>query len=100
MQQTFAISDSIAFHYYAVQDIIITEVFESIGIALAIAFCVLLAVVRNYIVVALAITAIMSIVLTTVSTTVLMGWKLGALESIIYVVSLGLSVDFVIHAAE
>eukprot|EP00494_Astrolonche_serrata_P020999 UN21231 len=32
--------------------------------------------------------------------TVMMGWKLGILESIIYVMVVGMSVDYVVHLGE
>ena len=42
----------------------------------------------------------MVIVVTVIGFTVLMGWKLGVIEAVIFVLVVGMSVDYVVHLAE
>jgi len=89
-----------AFHYFVLQETIIKECFQGIGISLALAFCVLLAATRNIIVAGCSIACIASIVTSVIAFSHWCGWKLGLMEAIIFVMVIGLSVDYVVHMAD
>eukprot|EP00164_Ancoracysta_twista_P004580 GFYU01006182.1.p1 GENE.GFYU01006182.1~~GFYU01006182.1.p1 ORF type:complete len:1128 (-),score=371.69 GFYU01006182.1:28-3294(-) len=87
-------------HLFFLQQKLAQEAFSGIAISLAIAFGVLTMASMN---VAMAFTATMTIVGIVVSVmgiSVMMGWKLGVVEAICYVMVPGMSVDFVAHLAE
>lgn len=76
------------------------EAFSGIIISLALAYIVLTIFSRNYLVAAAATLSICCIVVCVIGIMVLLGLKLGMLESINLVFTPGLSVDFVAHLAE
>ncbi|XP_071502305.1 protein dispatched homolog 1-like [Diadema antillarum] len=69
----------------------------SIGLSLAIAACVLLLTIRNFLVTVYAMFTIACAVFVVVGSVVLLGWELNIFESIIISLAVGLSVDFTIH---
>ncbi|XP_071501981.1 protein dispatched homolog 1-like [Diadema antillarum] len=69
----------------------------SIGLSLAIAACVLLLTIRNFLVTIYAMYTITCAVFVVVGTVVLLGWELNIVESFILSLGIGLSVDFTIH---
>lgn len=79
---------------------LINETFASIALALGLSFVVLAVVGGNPIMAFLSVVTIFFIVIDVFAFTVLMGWKLGVLEAINYVVVIGLSVDYTVHLSE
>eukprot|EP01050_Picozoa_sp_SAG11_P011550 SAG11_NODE_1231_length_5456_cov_3.733246_1_plen_1132_part_00 len=73
--------------------------YQSGSLALAIAFAVLLGATRSMRVSLLATVAIAAILAWTMGSVVLMGWKLGMMESTNIAILIGISVDFVVHFA-
>ncbi|XP_071501982.1 protein dispatched homolog 1-like [Diadema antillarum] len=69
----------------------------SIGMSLAIAACVLLLTIRNFLVTIYAIYTITCAVFVVVGAVVLLGWELNIVEAIVISLGVGLSVDFTIH---
>ncbi|KAJ9447040.1 Protein dispatched [Diplonema papillatum] len=76
------------------------EAMGGIVLSIGLAGIVLLLATQNLLMSLYATLMITMIVISTMGTTVLMGWKLGVLESIGFVMVPGLSVDFVAHFAD
>ena len=83
--------------FYDLQKSLSKGTFISMGIALAIAFGVMLLTTGNLYISVFAITAITCTLGVTVGSLILMGWKLNIIESITLSLSVGLSVDFTLH---
>ena len=81
-------------------DMLISETYSSIGLALLFSFIVLSVVSGNPIMAFLSVGTIALIVIDVFAFTVLMGYKLGVLEAINYVVVIGLSIDYTVHLSE
>jgi len=88
------------FAYYYLQEKLISECIVGIGLAIFFAFIILNAATKNYIIATVATCVITMIVVNIIGFTVMLGWKLGILESIVYVMVVGMSVDFVVHLGE
>lgn len=69
----------------------------AIGVAVAVSFLALLVTTLNLLISLYAILTIACIIMVTVGTLVLLGWKLNVLESITVSVAIGLAVDFTLH---
>merc|ERR1711865_1124458 len=70
------------------------------AVALILAFFVLLAATQNIIVTVAAISCICDIIAGTLAFGVFCSWKIGLIEAIIYVMVIGLAVDYVVHLAD
>lgn len=68
--------------------------------ALILAYVVLLFATRNVVVASMAIVCVSSIVCSTIAFAWWNGWKLGMMEAIVFVMVIGLSVDYVVHLAD
>eukprot|EP00659_Diplonema_papillatum_P014786 gene14786-22634_t len=83
-----------------VKDRLVSEAFFGIILSISLAFAVLAVATQNVIIALYATLTILCIVASVIGTTVIMGWKLGILESVGFVMVPGLSVDFVAHFAD
>ena len=88
------------FAYFYLQEQILSEAYNGIALSLALAFIVLTVATQNWIMALYSIIVIGSIVICVMGFTTLNGWKLGIIEAIIYVMVVGMSVDYVVHLSE
>jgi len=72
---------------------------DSIGTSMALALCVLLVATRNPWIAILACGTIACITFATIGPLVLEGWELNVFELVTLCISVGMSVDFVVHLA-
>jgi len=86
--------------YYKMQSVILAECFEGIFLALLFAFCVMVFATGNWIISVYAIIVILGLVIDVMGFTVMQGYKLGVVEAVIYIMVVGMSVDYVVHLAE
>ncbi|CAE7042294.1 disp1 [Symbiodinium natans] len=97
-------TDMFAFHWFQVQDAMNSEVFDGIKLSLFLAFLVLLGATQNYLLALISVSCIVAIAKISVSSVlafaVCMNWKTSVSEAIIYVMVIGLSVDYVIHLGD
>jgi len=100
VKDNFFFTDKASFHYFVLQETIIREGGKGIAISLTCAFAVLLVATRNWLVSVCAILCVAHIVASVMAFIFVCGWKLGLLESIILVMVIGLSVDYVVHMAD
>jgi len=94
------ITDSGLFSYFYLQKQLLSECILGIGLALFFAFLILNWATENYVIATIATCVISIIVVLVIGFTVMVGWKLGILESIIYVMVVGMAVDYVVHLGE
>merc|ERR1719471_241263 len=88
------------FSYYFIQEKIIAEAVFGIALSLLFAFIILTLATQNWMMSMYAVFVIFSIVLCVIGFTVANGWKLGVIEAVIYVMVVGMSVDYVVHLSE
>lgn len=88
------------FSYFFIQEKIIQEAAFGIGLSLLFAFIILTLATQNWMMSMYAVFVIFSIVMCVVGFTVANGWKLGVIEAVIYVMVVGMSVDYVVHLSE
>eukprot|EP01065_Artemidia_motanka_P032326 TRINITY_DN39338_c0_g1_i1.p1 TRINITY_DN39338_c0_g1~~TRINITY_DN39338_c0_g1_i1.p1 ORF type:complete len:1148 (+),score=297.26 TRINITY_DN39338_c0_g1_i1:66-3509(+) len=88
------------FGYAFVRDRLVYEAFSGIAMSVGLAFVVLALATGNLVMSVYATLVIGCIVTCAIGVCVLMGWKLGILESIALVMVPGLAVDFVAHLAD
>merc|ERR1719471_2723159 len=88
------------FSYYFIQEKIIAEAVFGIALSLLFAFIILTLATQNWMMSMYAVFVIFSIVMCVVGFTVANGWKLGVIEAVIYVMVVGMSVDYVVHLSE
>ena len=81
------------------EEVMVGSTKTGIVIAICVALGVLLLALRNWLTAWLAVVSICFIVLTCIGLQVLLGWKLGFMESICITVVVGFSVDFVAHVS-
>ena len=98
--QTVFIADDIAFSYFYLQRKILEEAVFGILLSLSLAFVVLCLATANWYVSLFAIVNIGTMVLGTIAFTVATGSKLGILEAILFIMVVGLSVDYCVHLAD
>eukprot|EP01064_Diplonema_japonicum_P006047 TRINITY_DN13_c0_g1_i9.p1 TRINITY_DN13_c0_g1~~TRINITY_DN13_c0_g1_i9.p1 ORF type:complete len:1041 (+),score=286.38 TRINITY_DN13_c0_g1_i9:142-3264(+) len=79
---------------------LVEEALSGIYFSIGLAFAVLTLATTNILVAFFAVLVISCVVVCTMGMTVVLGWKLGILESVGLVMVPGLSVDFVAHLAE
>jgi len=100
LQEGFFFTDKYAFHYFIVQQKLTSECYSGIVLSLVLAYLVLLFATANVIVATCAILSITSIVASVMAFAVWNNWRLGMLEAIIFVMIIGMSVDYVVHMAD
>jgi hypothetical protein len=88
---------SVAFALYDLQYQLITGTYSSLVASMCIALVILLLTSGNIVISAFAIVTISFTIADTIAIFVYLGWTLSFLESIIIIMSVGLSVDFVCH---
>lgn len=93
-------TDMFAFHWFQVQDAMNAEVFDGIKLSLFLAFLVLLGATQNVVLALISVSCIVAIVSSVLAFAVCMDWKTSVSEAIIYVMVIGLSVDYVIHLGD
>ena len=72
---------------------------QGIGVSITLAFIIMLFATQNLIVTVYAIISVIFIVANTTAVMVIAGWELGVPESIAIVITIGFSVDYVVHLA-
>merc|ERR1712242_545295 len=82
-----------------VEDNFIKSALSGIGIALPLAFIVLLISTRNWIISIFAIVDIIGVISCELCVMYIAGWKFGMVESIAVIMVIGFSVDYVVHLA-
>jgi len=98
--QSILVTDQGMFAYFFLQEQLLSECVFGIVLALFCAFLILNWATKNYIIATVATCTIAMIVMLVIGFTVALGWKLGILESIIYVMVVGMAVDYVVHLGE
>ncbi|CAJ1386354.1 unnamed protein product [Effrenium voratum] len=93
-------TDMFAFHWFFVQEAMNGEVFDGIKLSLFLAFLVLVFATGNIVVAGISVSCIVAIVSSVLAFAVCMDWKTSVSEAIIYVMVIGLSVDYVIHLGD
>jgi len=81
------------------QRLYVRSAFQSAGVGLAIAFLVLLLATRVFHIALFATINILCVLFSVLGSTVLLGWDLGSIESILIAITAGFSVDYVVHLA-
>jgi len=97
---TAFVGDEIAFSYFFIQRQILREALFGIMLSLSLAFIVLCLATANWYVSLFSIFNIGTMVLGTMAFTVVSGNKLGIVESILFIMVVGLSVDYCVHLAD
>jgi len=98
--QAAFITDQQFFAYYYLQEKLIGECYFGIGLAIGLAFVILNIATGNWVISLISTLIIGMLVLMVMGFTVMQDWKLGMLEAVIYVMVVGMSVDYVVHLAE
>eukprot|EP01083_Nonionella_stella_P209687 759858_1 len=98
--ESLTVTDRIIFSYYFIQKQIIGEAIFGIGLSLALAFVVLTLATQNWIIAMFSCFVIFVIVISVMGFATMNGWKLGVIEAVIYVMVVGMSVDYVVHLSE
>jgi len=88
------------FSYFYTQRQIIDEAIIGIGVSLSLALLVLTVATGNWAMALYSTFTIGAIVICVMGFTTLNGWKLGVIEAVIYVMVVGMSVDYVVHLSE
>jgi len=87
------------FVFMNTQRLYVRSAFQSAGVGLAIAFLVLLLATRVFHIALFATINILCVLFSVLGSTVLLGWDLGSIESILIAITAGFSVDYVVHLA-
>ncbi len=85
------------FLYFDLQNTLASDTYVAIGISLAAAFVVIILTTCDIALTIFALVGIFSTIMITFGIFTLLGWKLEILESSIFSLSVGLSVDFTLH---
>eukprot|EP00485_Elphidium_margaritaceum_P005399 CAMPEP_0202709734 /NCGR_PEP_ID=MMETSP1385-20130828/21819_1 /ASSEMBLY_ACC=CAM_ASM_000861 /TAXON_ID=933848 /ORGANISM="Elphidium margaritaceum" /LENGTH=1152 /DNA_ID=CAMNT_0049369073 /DNA_START=42 /DNA_END=3500 /DNA_ORIENTATION=+ len=94
------VTDGFIFSYYYLQQKIIQEAFFGIGLSLLFALIILTFATGNFLMAVYSTFCISAIVGCVLGFAAMNGWKLGVVESIIFVMVVGMSVDYVVHLSE
>jgi len=94
------VCDAFAFSYYFIQRQIIGEAIFGIVLSLTLAFFILTFATQNWIIAMYSVFTIFVIVISVMGFGMANGWKLGVIEAVIYVMVVGMSVDYVVHLSE
>jgi predicted RND superfamily exporter protein len=89
-----------AWSYYFLNETLLDETYSNIALSLVLSFIILSVIGGNPIMAFLSVATIAMIVVDIFAFTVLMGFKLGVLEAVNYVVVIGLSIDYTVHLSE
>ena len=90
------VSGAGSYTFYDLQNSLASGTYASVGLSIGVAFIVILLSVRNVLVAVYAMTTIMFAIACTISSIVLMGWKLNIIESLTITLAVGMSIDFTI----
>lgn len=96
----FRLSDQRGFHYFFLQQQILIDAFGGILLSLAFAWVILNFATNNLYMATYSVFAILFMVIGVIAFTVALGWKLGLIEAVVYVMVVGLSVDYCVHLSE
>jgi len=86
--------------YYVMQSVILAECYQGIFLSLAFAFFIMVLSTGNWLISVYASIVILGLVIDVMGFTVMMGYRLSVVEAIIYIMVVGMSVDYVVHLAE
>jgi len=100
LSNAFITDDMGVFQFCFLQEQIKTEAVTGILLSLLLAYIVLCIATTNWIISLFSIFSILVLVLGVIAFTVWNGWKLGVIESVVYVMVVGLSVDYTVHLSE
>ena len=90
----------VSFSFYFLNEKLVQETFMGIGLALLLSLIVLTIIGGNIIMSILAVSTIVLIVVNVFAFTWLVGWSLGVVEAVNYVVVIGMSIDYAVHMSE
>jgi len=93
-------TDKQTWTFYVMQSVILDECFSGIFLALLFAFIVMVFATGNWLISVYASIVILGLVVDVMGFTVMLGYKLSVVEAIIYIMVVGMSVDYVVHLAE
>lgn len=85
-------------YQYFLNETLLDETFRGVVLALVLSFLVLTFVSGNIIMAFISVVNITLIVMNVVAFTVLAGYKLGVVEAVLYVVVIGMSIDYSVHS--
>lgn len=94
------ICDGGIFSYFYIQETIIQEAVFGIFLSLILAFVILTFATANWIIAIYSVFTIFVVVICVMGFGMANGWKLGVIEAVIYVMVVGMSVDYVVHLSE
>ena len=83
---------------YFLNETLLAETFSGIALALGLSFLVMTLVGGNFIMAFISVFNIVLIVTDIFAFTVLAGYKLGVIEAVLYVVVVGMSIDYSVHS--
>ena len=89
-----------AWAFYFLNETLLEETFMGIMLALVLSFVVLTLVGGNIFMAFFSVGTILLIVIDIFAFTVLVGWDLGVIEAVNYVVVIGMSIDYCVHMSE
>merc|ERR1712083_502374 len=98
--KSIMVTDYGYFSYFFIQEKIIIEAAQGITLSLVFAFIILTIATQNWMMAMYSVGVIFAIVMCVIGFTVANGWKLGVIEAVIYVMVVGMSVDYVVHLSE
>lgn len=96
----FRLSDARGFHYFYLQKQIVRDAFSGIVLSLVFAWIILNFATGNILMATYSVVAILLMVCGVIAFTVTLGWKIGLIEAVVYVMVVGLSVDYCVHLSE
>jgi len=99
-ESSIMFTDTGIWPYYVLQSVILIECFEGIFYALLFAFFVIVLATGNWLISIYATLVILGLVIDVMGFTVMQGYKLSVVEAVIYIMVVGMSVDYVVHLAE
>lgn len=86
------------FFQYFLNETLLNETFSGVTLALVLGFAVLTLVSGNIVMAFISVLNILLIVTDVFAFTVLAGYKLGVVEAILYIVVIGMSIDYSVHS--
>merc|ERR1719233_900368 len=86
--------------YYVMQSVILAECYSGISLSLSFAFFIMVLSTGNWLISVYASIVILGLVIDVMGFTVMLGYRLSVVEAIIYIMVVGMSVDYVVHIAE
>jgi len=89
-----------AWNFYFLNETLIGETFTGIAVSLALCLLILALATGNPIMASYSVMTIVLVIVDVFAFTVIMGFKLGVLEAVNYVVVIGMSIDYCVHMSE